>query len=122
MNTINATARANGNLAFDLDILRGHGSRSAVKRQSRRQVRHRLAAELAAQMGRHLAEAMEMTVQTIAAGGRKAATAATAATATATIIAFPTREQGDAREVLVIRKSARSPFERKQVQVELLAA
>ena len=118
MKTINATARANGILAYELDGSRGHSLHSVFKRQSRRQVRHRLASELRINMGHHLAEAMEMMSVAGIAGMRKPA----APQATAVIIAFPSQEQRAARSVLVVRKLARSPFERKQVQVELLAA
>jgi hypothetical protein len=120
MKTINAPARSNGMLAYDLDSLRDHGARtSSIKRQIRRQVRHRLAAELATQMGHHFAEAREMT---IASKAVSRVWETVAEMNKATIIAFPTREQREARKVLVVRKSARSQFERKVVQVELLAA
>lgn len=117
MNTINTKAIANGYFAGEIEMRRGHTSRSEFKRQSRRQVRHRLAAELRMHMGHHLAEAMEMVSVSASAADRNPAMAMTA-----TIIAFPNQEQRAARSVLVVRKLVRSPFERKQVQVELLAA
>lgn len=115
MNTINVNAIANSQLEGEIDMRRSHGLRSYFKRQSRRQVRHRLATELRANMGHHLAEAREM--MSVGAVDRNLVSASTA-----TIIAFPSQEQRVARSVLVVRKSARSPFERKQVCVELLAA
>ena len=117
MNTINTKAIANGYFAGEIAMRRGHTSRSEFKRQSRRQVRHCLAAELRMHMSHHLAEAVEMMF--VSAG---TADSNSAMATTATIIAFPNQEQRAARSVLVVRKLARSPFERKQVQVELLAA
>ena len=119
MNTINVNAIANSHLQGEIDMRRGHALRSYFKRQSRRQVRHRLAAELVAQMGHHFAEAKEMSIESKAFPGARGAVAEMNG---ATIIAFPTREQREARKVLVIRKSVRSQFERKVVEVELLAA
>jgi hypothetical protein len=43
MNTSNVNAIANSNLEGEIDTRRGHAMRSYFKRQSRRQVRHRLA-------------------------------------------------------------------------------
>lgn len=117
MNTSNVNAIANSNLEGEIDTRRGHAMRSHFKRQSRRQVRHRLAAELRMQMGQHLAEAMEMKPMRATDINRNPVTASTA-----TIIAFPSREQRAARSVLVVRKSVRDPFARQQVHFELLAA
>ena len=117
MNTSNVNAIANSNLEGEIDTRRGHAMRSYFKRQSRRQVRHRLAAELRMQMGHHLAEAMEMKPMRATDINRNPVTASTA-----TIIAFPNREQRAARSVLVVRKSVRAPFARQQVRLELLAA
>lgn len=116
MNTININAIANSHLEGEIEVRRGHALRSFFKRQSRRQVRQRLATELRVNMGHHLAEAGEMmSMRAVGVVGQVIAS-------TAKIIAFPSQEQRAARSVLVVRKSARSPFERKQVQVELLAA
>jgi hypothetical protein len=117
MNTSNVNAIANSNLAGEIDTRRGHAMRSYFKRQSRRQVRHRLATELRMQMEHHLAEATEMKPMLASEVHRNPVMASTA-----TIIAFPNREQRDARSVLVVRKSARDPFARQQVRFELLAA
>jgi hypothetical protein len=117
MNTINVNAIANSRLADEIAMRRGHALRGYFKRQSSRQARHRLATELRMHMGHHLAEAVEM--MSVGAGDvdRNPVMASTA-----TIIAFPSQEQRAARAVLIVRKSACSPFERKQIQVELLAA
>jgi hypothetical protein len=117
MNTINTKAIANGYFAGEIGIRRGHTSRGQFKRQSRRQVRHCLAAELRTHLSHHLTEAVEMMSVKAGAADRNPATVTTA-----TIIAFPNREQRAARAVLVVRKLVRSPFLRKQVQVDLLAA
>lgn len=119
MNTININAIVNSHLEGEIATRRGHALRSYFKRQSRRQVRHRLSAELRMHVGHHLAEAMEMMS---VGAGKVDRNLATSSTATATIIAFPNHEQRIARPVLVVRKSARSPFQRKQVHAELLAA
>lgn len=117
MNTINLNAIVNSHLDGEIAMRRGHALRSFFKRQSRRQARHRLAAELRMNMVDHLAEAGEMMSMRAGANDRNPVMASTA-----TIIAFPSQEQRAARSVLVVRKSARSPFERKQLQVELLVA
>lgn len=117
MNTINVNAIANSHLEGEIAMRRGHALRSFFKRQSRRQVRQRLANDLRANMVHHLAEAEEMMSVRGAQVGRNPVMVSTA-----TIIAFPNKEQRAARSVLVVRKSARSPFERKQVHTELLAA
>lgn len=117
MNTINANAIANSHLEVEIAMRRGHALRSFFKRQSRRQVRQRLANDLRANMGHHLAEAVEMMSMRDAHADRNPVMASTAK-----IIAFPNHEQRAARSVLVVRKSARSAFERKQVLIELLAA
>jgi hypothetical protein len=120
MNSINANAIVNSHLEGDIAMRRGHALRSYFKRQSRRQVRQRLATELRVNMGHHLAEASEMMSMRAGDVDRNLG-----AVSTATIIAFPSQEQRAARSVLVVRKFARSrssPFERQQVQVELLAA
>lgn len=117
MNTINVNAIANSHLQSEIDMRRGHDLRSYFKRQSRRQVRQRLASDLRANMVHHLAEAVEMMSVRGAEVDHNPVVVSTA-----TIIAFPNREQRAARSVLVVRKSARSPFERKQVRAELLAA
>lgn len=116
MNTIN-NAIANSNLAGEIDMRRGHALRSYFKRQSRRQVRHRLAADLHSQMDNHLADAKEMMAMRAGAEHRNPTMASAA-----TIIAFPNREQRAARAVQVTRKLAGDPFVRKQVRYELLAA
>lgn len=115
MNTIN-NAIANSHLAGEIDMRRGHALRSYFKRQSRRQVRHRLAAELRSQMDHHLVEAQEM--MSVRAGAKSHNPMAS----TATIIAFPSQEQRATRAVQVTRKLAGDPFVRKQVRHELLAA
>lgn len=117
MNTINVNAIANSHLQGEIDMRRGHALRSYFKRQSRRQVRQRLANDLRKNMGHHLAEAMDMMSVRCTQVDRNPVMVSTA-----TIIAFPNREQRAARSVLVVRKSARSPFERKQLHTELLAA
>jgi hypothetical protein len=117
MNTINVNAIANSNLEGEIAMRRGHALRSFFKRQSRRQVRQRLATELRVNMGHHLAEAGEMMSMRAGDVDRNLVMASTAM-----IIAFPSQEQRAAHSVLVVRKSARSPYERKQVHVELLAA
>lgn len=117
MNSINVNAFANSNLQGEIDMRRGHALRSYFKRQSRRQVRHRLAAELRTEMGHHLAEAAEM--MSVHAGD---VDCSPEITSTATIIAFPNREQRAARTVQVTRKLSRLPFERQQLQVTFLAA
>jgi hypothetical protein len=76
-----------------------------------------LSAELRMHMGHHLAEAVEMVSVSVRKIDRNPAIVPTAS-----IIAFPRPEQRDARSVLVVRKSLRSPFERKHVHAELLAA
>lgn len=116
MNTININAIANSHLEGEIEMRRGHALRSFFKRQSRRQVRQRLATELRVNMGHHLAEAVEM------ASMRAAGVDGQVIASTAKIIAFPNQEQRAARSVLVVRKSALSPFHRKQLHVELLAA
>lgn len=113
MNT-NVNAIANSYLPGEIDMRRGHALRSYFKRQSRRQVRHRLAAELDRDLSHHLKEASEI----MAMNNRSAVTAAP----TAKIIAFPSQEQRAGRLVLVMRKASRSPYERKQVLIERLAA
>lgn len=115
MNTINVNAIANSHIEGEIDQRRGHALRSYFKRQGRRQVRHRLAAELRLQMDHHIAEVMEMKSMSTRTVDRQPAS-------TATIIAFPGKEQRAARLVVVVRKSARSPFERKQMHTDLLAA
>jgi hypothetical protein len=117
MNSINVNAIANSRLAGEIEMRRGHALRSYFKRQSRRQVRHRLSTELRLHLDHHLAEAAEMATMNVS-----AASCNPAVNSTAVIIAFPSKEQRAARSVLVVRKTARSPFERKQVQVQLLAA
>lgn len=117
MNIINVNAIANSHLEGEIEFRRGHALRSFFKRQSRRQVRQRLATELRVSMGHHLVEAMEMVSMRAGYIDPNPVMASTA-----TIIAFPDREQRAVRSVLVMRKSARSPFERKQLNVELLAA
>jgi hypothetical protein len=117
MNTTNVKAIVNSYLEGEIDTRRGHSLRSYFKRQSRRQVRHRLSAELRMHMGDHLAEAVETMSVSVREVDRNPAMAPTAL-----IIAFPSQEQRAARSVLVMRKSARSPFERKQVHAEVLAA
>jgi hypothetical protein len=117
MNTINVKAIVNSYLEGEIDMRRGHALRSYFKRQSRRQVRHRLSTELRMHMGHHLAEAVEKMSVSVRKDDRNSVTASTAL-----IIAFPSQEQRAARSVLVMRKSARSPFERKQVHAEVLAA
>jgi len=117
MNTSNVNAIANSNLEGEIDTRRGHAMRSYFKRQSRRKVRHRLAAELRMHLEHHLAEAIEMKPMRATYINRNPVTASTA-----TIIAFPNREQRAARSVLVVRKSVRAPFARQQVRLELLAA
>lgn len=116
MNTINVNALANSHLQGEIAMRRNHASRSYFKRVSRRQVRQRLASQLRASMDHHLAEALEMTVSGNIVNGNSSTAS------TAKIIAFPSMEQRAARSVVVVRKSARSPFERKQAHVELLAA
>lgn len=117
MNTINVNAIANGHLEGEIARRRGHALRSYFKRQSRRQVRQRLANDLRTNMGHHLAEAVEM----MSVRGAQV-DSNPVMVSTAKIIAFPNQEQRAARLVLVVRKSARSPFERKQMHSELLAA
>lgn len=117
MNTINVNAIVNSYLEGEIDMRRGHALRSYFKRQSRRQVRHRLSAELRMHMGHHLAEALEKMSLSVRNVDRNPVTASTAL-----IVAFPSQEQRAARSVLIVRKSARSPFERKQVHAEVLAA
>lgn len=117
MNTININAIVNSHLEGEIATRRGHALRSFFKRQSRRQARQRLASELRMNMAHHLAEAMEMTSMRASDVDRNLAMASTA-----TIIVFPSRAQRAVRSVLVVRKSAPSPFERKQVHAELLAA
>jgi len=117
MNTININAIANSHLEGEIKMRRGHALRSFFKRQSRRQVRQRLATELRVNMAHHLAEAVEMASMRASDVDRNPVMASTA-----TIIAFPSQEQCAARSVLVVRKSALSPFHRKQLHVELLAA
>ena len=117
MNTVNVKAIVNSYLEGEIDMRRGHALRSYFKRQSRRQVRHRLSAELRVHMGHHLAEAVEKMSVSVRKVDRYPVT-----TSTALIIAFPSQEQRAARSVLVVRKLARSPFERKQVHAEVLAA
>jgi hypothetical protein len=118
MKTINAAVRSNSGLAYALDDRRDNGVNTAtVKRQSRRQVRHRLDTELRMQMDQHLAEAKEMISYQHRTDAPKPATHASA-----TIIAFPRHEARPGRVVKVTRKLAGQPFARKQVQVVLLAA
>lgn len=117
MNTINVNAIVNSYLEGEIDTRRGHALRSYFKRQSRRQVRHRLSAELRMHMSDHLAEAVESMSLSVRKVDRNPVTASTAL-----IIAFPSQEQRVARSVLVVRKSARSSFGRKQVHAEVLAA
>lgn len=117
MNTININAIANSHLEGEIEMRRGNALRSFFKRQSRRQVRQRLATELRVNMGHHLAEAGEMASMRAGDVDYNPVMASTA-----TIIAFPSQEQRAARSVLVVRKSALSPFHRKQLHVELLAA
>ncbi|MFC5550331.1 hypothetical protein [Massilia aerilata] len=117
MNTINVNAIANSHLQGEIEMRRGHVLRSYFKRQSRRQVRQRLEHDLRTNMAHHLAEAVEMMSVRGAQVDRNPVMVSTAK-----IIAFPSREQRPARSVLVVRKSARSPFERKQMHAELLAA
>lgn len=118
MTTINAKAIANSHLDGEIDKRRGHAARSYFKRQSRRQVRHRLKADLQAQMAHHLADAMvKSTTQAPA-----TAHVSGVPIASATIIAFPSTAQRAARQVEVIRKLSRTPFERQQYEVTVLAA
>jgi hypothetical protein len=117
MNTINVKAIVNSYLEGEIDTRRGHALRSYFKRQSRRQVRHRLSADLRMHMGDHLSEAVETMSVSVPKVDRNPVMASTAL-----IIAFPSQEQRAARSVLVVRKPARSPFERKQVHAEVLAA
>lgn len=88
MNTINVIAIANSHLEGEIAMRRGHALRSFFKRQSRRQVRQRLAAELRANMGHHLAEAGEMMSMRAGDVDRNPVMATTA-----TIIAFPSQER-----------------------------
>ena len=114
MNTINFNAIAASRLSDEIDMRRGNALRSYFKRQSRRQVRHRLAIDLRMNMAYDIEEAVDM----LAMGARDRNPVVTSAQ----VIAFPSQQQRALRSVVVVRKTARSPFERKHVQVELLAA
>lgn len=118
MKTINAEARPDSRLADYLDDRRNNGiNTAAVKRQSSRQVRHRLGAELRKQLPQHFTEAMEMAYLQRQGNMPKPQTHTSA-----TIIAFPHRPAHGQRVVQVIRKIKSDPFVRKQIQVVLLAA
>jgi len=118
MKAINAEARPDSRLADYLDDRRRNGvNTAAVKRQSSRQVRHRLGGELRKQLPQHLSDAIEM------ANDQRTRTVSKPSTHTsATIIAFPHRSAHGQHPVQVIRKIKASPFVRKQIQVGLLAA
>lgn len=119
MKTIKSEVRANGNLAYDLDVFRSFGARtSSIKRTSRRQVRHRLASVMRMETAQHLAEAAELARPTVS-----KPVMPPVHRPSATIIAFPTSAERLARAVTVVRKLGRATrFQRQQVEIGRLAA
>jgi hypothetical protein len=119
MNTININAIANSHLEGEIAMRRGHPLRSYFKRQSRRQVRHRLEAELRQECStfivsenrrRKIDAWFDNEWKLGALISQQQANVAAAASAR------------KVSEVQVIRKVTVSPFARKQVNVELLVA
>ena len=115
MNTINVNAIADSRFSSEIDVRRGHALRSYFKRQSRRQVRHRLAAELRLDMPQNIADAIEMLSPNAGADHNPAVTSAQ-------VFHFPSKDQRAAHAVPVIRKLKRSPFERQRLALTVLAA
>lgn len=122
MKTINAAVRSNGTLAIALASRRDNGlNAGSIKQQSSRQMRQRLNAELRQQIDGIYLEAAE------AAKSRRVYERWSNdmsklfdydVNASRHVVA----EAKPAHQVTVVRKLAGSPFERKQVRVELLAA
>lgn len=113
MNVIKAKAIANRFLEEEIESHQGSAWRSTFKRQARRQVRHRLNAKMLKDLHVDVAEAIEMM---------SANSPTTISTATATIIAFPTRAELASRQIPVIRKLPLQPFQRQQYEQSLIAA
>jgi len=122
MKTINAAIRSNGNLALALASRRDNGQHAgSIKRQSSRQMRQRLTAELRQQIDGIFLEAAEVA-RTRRIYNRwsddmvklfdYAPHAPQPAVEAIRVV----------REVLVVRKPAGNPFARKQIQVLALAA
>jgi hypothetical protein len=122
MKTINAAIRSNGNLALALASRRDNGQHAgSIKRQSSRQMRQRLTADLRQQIDGIFLEAAEVA-RTRRIYNRwsydmvklfdYAPHAPQPAVEAIRVV----------REVLVVRKPAGNPFARKQIQVLALAA
>lgn len=119
MKTINAAIRSNGNLALALASRRDNGLHTgSIKRQSSRQMRQRLNAELRQQVDSIFLEAAEMA-KTRRIYNRWS-------DEMVKLFDYAPQQAVEAtrvvREVLVVRKPAGQPFARKQTQVLALAA
>lgn len=111
MKTINAPVRANGKLSFDLD---SDGlNRACVKRRSRRQDRHQLRQELHRTLAGHLADSKAL---------HQVDQVGSVVSPTAVIIPFPQVGHAGTREIVVIRKTIKRPFERQLVERQRLVA
>lgn len=117
MNTINLNAVVNSWLDAEIDKRRGQTLRSYFKRQSRRQLRHRLADDLHMNMGQYLSELIDTkSDMSLSIDGKKSSAAETKG------VTFISSKQRSLQSVVVVRTFVRSPFERKHQTVELLAA
>lgn len=122
MKIINAAVRSNGKLAQVLATRRDNGFHAGtIKRQSSRQMRQRLGAELRQQVDGIFLEAMEVAKTRRIYNRWSSELKATFG------VAFAAPQQASAaakvvRQVQVVRKLAGSPYARKQLQVAALAA
>lgn len=126
MKTINAAIRSNGTLSLALAKRRDNGLHAGtIKRQSSRQMRQRLDAELREQVDAMFVEAAQAAktrrmfdrwsddmAKLFDYDPKAHQKVAVSATAGARVV----------REVQVIRKVSVSPYARKQIQVAVLAA
>jgi len=122
MKTINAAIRSNGNLALALASRRDNGlNTGSIKRQSSRQMRQRLNAELRQQVDGIFLEAAEMaaTRRIYNRWSDELAKQFGYSPNAPQQVVEATRV---VREVLVVRKPAGNPFARKQIKILALAA
>jgi hypothetical protein len=122
MKTINAAVRSNGQLALALASRRDNGLNiGSIKRQSSRQMRQRLNAELRLQIDGIFQDAAEVakTRRIYNRWSNEMSKLFDVAPQAPQQLVVPARP---ARQVQVVRKVAVSPFVRKQLQVEVVAA
>jgi hypothetical protein len=122
MKTINAAIRSNGNLALALASRRDNGlNTGSIKRQSSRQMRQRLNAELRRQVDGIFLEDAEMAA-TRRIYNRWSDELAKQFGYSPNAPRQVVEATRIVREVLVVRKPAGNPFARKQIEVLALAA